>query len=77
MITPNQIIKEVVDKFKITEPILIGPRRNEWYVRARREAVKRLKDELNLSWNTIGSYLNRDHSAIIHLYKTKGRESIN
>ena len=77
MTSPNQIIKEVADKFDISTRDIIGPKRHEWFVRARRETVKRMKNELNLSFTEMGIFLNRDHTSIIYLYETKGRENKN
>ena len=76
MDTPQKIIKEVAKKFEIYPQDIVGTNRNEWFIRARREAVKRLRDELKLSFPTIAKIFNKkDHTSSIHLYKTKGREA--
>lgn len=69
---PQNIIKEVAKKYGLSVERLINKHqgRMPWFVRARREAIHRLRDELKLSYPEIGRWMgNRDHSTIIYQYK--------
>lgn len=68
---PQNIVKEVAKKYGLSVERLINKHqgRMPWFVKARKEAIKRLRDELKLSFPEIGRYLgNRDHSSIMHHY---------
>ena len=72
MENPNQIIKEISKKYGITIEQLMGKDRSNWFVRARVEAIKRMRNELDLSFPDIGRYLGkRNHATIIYNYYKK------
>jgi chromosomal replication initiator protein len=67
---PDAILKEVAVKhgFKIRD--LKGRNRSHPLVQARRESMRRMRDELGLSLGEIGRYHQRDHSTVIALLKS-------
>jgi chromosomal replication initiator protein len=64
-ITARQIIDEIAATHDITREDMIGPRRYPHLVEARREAMRRVRDELGYSYPQIGRIFNRDHSSVI------------
>lgn len=54
---------------------LTGPGRQKRIVAARDRCAYRLRTELELPLKTIGTWLNRDHSTIIHALKKCGIEA--
>ena len=63
------IIEATAAKHSITVEQLLGPRRQQTYVAARRECAERLRNELEMSYPKIGKVMNRDHTSILHLLK--------
>jgi chromosomal replication initiator protein len=64
-ITARQIIDEIAVTHDTTREDIIGPRRYPHLVEARREAMRRVRDELGYSYPQIGRIFNRDHSSVI------------
>jgi DNA-binding NarL/FixJ family response regulator len=50
---------------------VVGRAGERLIVEARREFVKRARRELNVSYPVIGRAINRDHTTVLHLYRTE------
>ena len=67
---PAQILEQVARRNGLKVSALSAPDRTAFFVTARAEAARRLRDECGLSLKHIGRLLGgRDHSTIIHLLK--------
>lgn len=66
---PESILKEVAAKHGLKLRDLRGRGRSQPLVDARRESMRRMRDELGLSLNEIGRFHQRDHSTVIALLK--------
>lgn len=64
-----QIIKQVSLKHRVTVAEMLSDMRSEWIVKARFEAIYRIREERHLSWAQIGRQFNRDHTSILHGYR--------
>lgn len=62
----KRIILQVCNKHGITYTEIISPRREVRLVRARHEAMWRLKQETAMSFPSIGRRFNRDHTTVLH-----------
>jgi len=62
----NQIVYEVSEKYKITKKDMISHQKLAHMVQARFECAYRIKTELGLPLSTIGKFMNRDHTSILH-----------
>ncbi|SDT96803.1 helix-turn-helix domain-containing protein [Stappia sp. ES.058] len=66
-LTPAQkILSEVADRHGLTVADLRGRSRGTTIVRARQEAMYRLRAELTLSCPTVAGVINRDHTTVSH-----------
>lgn len=66
----KEVIEKVAKKYGITITLLRSEGRNQMLVRARREAVFRLREELGYSFPRIGDLLGgRDHTTALHNYR--------
>jgi DNA-binding NarL/FixJ family response regulator len=50
---------------------VVGRAGERLIVEARREFVKRARRELKISYPVIGRAINRDHTTVLHLYRTE------
>ena len=66
---PKKIIEAVCEQYGITVEELLGTKRNEWFVRARKEAAFLMKDQLGLGPGSIGFFLKKDHSCVSYYLK--------
>jgi len=74
-ISPNQIVKSVVDFFEISQDELISRSRRKEVIEPRQIAAFLLRDLLSMSYPDIGERLGkRDHTTIIHSYEKILRE---
>lgn len=64
--TMRQIATEVAEKHGVRLRDLTGRETGRIYVRARFEAMTRIRDELNFSLPQIGRFFNRDHTTVIN-----------
>ena len=70
----RQIVAEVALKHGLKMSDLTGPYRHKSIVKARHEAMWRVRDETNLSYPQIGRVLgNRDHTTVLHGVRKHGR----
>lgn len=63
----QQIIREVLLKFNISNRTFISDSRFPEHVSARHEAIIRLYDELGLSASAIGRAVHRDHKTVLYV----------
>lgn len=63
------VLGEVGAKHGIGLEQIAGLSRERHVVRARYEAISRLRDECHLSYPSIGSMLGRDHSSVMYGYR--------
>lgn len=68
------ILNEVCKKYGVTRPELSGASKMSWYVRARDEAIWRLRNEMRLSAPHIAAIMKRNHSTIIHALEKLRKE---
>jgi chromosomal replication initiator protein len=70
MLTPRArylaIVEQVAREYLVTVEVIRGPWKNRRVVRARQEAMYRLRHETRLSTPQIGNLLNRDHSTVLY-----------
>lgn len=64
-----QIIKQVSLKHRVSVDEILSNIRSEWIVKARFEAMYRIREERHLSWAQIGRQFNRDHTSVLHGYR--------
>lgn len=62
-----EILSEVSKKHFILPVFILGESRLTEFVKARSELAWRLRKELLMSYPAIGTFLDRDHSSIMHL----------
>lgn len=62
----KRIILQVCNRHGITYTEIISPRREVRLVRARHEAMWRLKNETAMSFPAIGRRFDRDHTTVLH-----------
>ena len=60
----RQIITSICDEFDVGPAELVGRSRKKLIMQARKEAYRRLKDEVGLSTNMIARLFGRDHSSV-------------
>jgi len=65
-----RIIKEVSLKHHVSVGEILSDMRSTWIVAARFEAMYRIREERRLSWAQIGRQFNRDHTSVLHAYRT-------
>ena len=69
ILTPRQqymkIICDVSDKQKVPVTEILGPLRHKYIMRARDEAIHRIRKELGYSTTKIGRIFGRDHSTVL------------
>jgi chromosomal replication initiation ATPase DnaA len=63
----EKIIEEAIGRHGISRAMLLGDSRRPEIVKVRRAIAKRLRDELELSYNAIGRVLKRDGTTILGL----------
>lgn len=81
-IAAKRILAEAADKHGVTVEDVLGPARPHRLTLARQEAMYRLRLDMRWSLPRIGSFMNRDHSTVLHgieqhrarLLKAAGRE---
>lgn len=61
MTTPRQIIDETCRQFQLSTAELLGPRKLDWLVQARRAAAQRMKAELGMNYSEIARRLGGRH----------------
>jgi hypothetical protein len=66
----NPVVREAVQKFDVTAEDIIGPKRSDNVVRARRWTAMKLRRG-GMSYTNIGKLLNRTHSTIMHIIGAK------
>lgn len=64
-----RIIKEVSLKHGVPVSVILSDIRSVDVVKARFEAIYRIRDERKLSWAQIGRQFNRDHTSILYGYR--------
>lgn len=64
-----QIIKEVSLQHGVSVAEMLSDIRSAGVVKARFEAIYRIRNERKLSWAQIGRQFNRDHTSILHGYR--------
>ena len=64
-----QIIKEVSLSHGVSVAEMLSDIRSVGVVKARFEAIYRIREERKLSWAQIGRQFNRDHTSILHGYR--------
>ncbi|MBZ4195335.1 chromosomal replication initiator protein DnaA [Mycoplasma tauri] len=75
-ITPDNIIEHVAKYYKITKSDILGKSRQKDTVLARHIAMWIIRNQLNISLETIGKMFgNRDHSTIINAMKKISKET--
>jgi chromosomal replication initiator protein len=75
-ITAQHIVKKVAKFFNLKTEDIMGTSRRSEIVRPRQIAIYLMRKESNFSYPTIGDYLKKDHSTIMHSYK-KIKEAVN
>jgi chromosomal replication initiation ATPase DnaA len=70
------ILLQVAEAYGCTPEELLGDGRKQEIVSARHLLMYRLREELNLSFLQIGSFVNRDHTSVIHGYYRVKRERL-
>lgn len=64
--TPEELLEIVIQVYEVNRGEILGDRRKQWLVRARQVTMYLLRTELKMSLPKIASFLNRDHTTIIH-----------
>lgn len=64
-LTTEAILKEVAKKHEISIKDMLGPRKIHRYVRARREAMRRLRKEKKMSLVEIAQIMKKDHKTVL------------
>lgn len=64
----KQILQDVCGEFNVSLVDLKSPCREVRIVRARQEAIYRLRENTTLSFPQIAKIFNRDHSTCVHAY---------
>jgi len=62
----QSIIDEVAVENGVTVHSILSPSRFQYVVGPRWEAMRRMRDELDMTLETIGKMVNRDHSTVVH-----------
>ncbi len=76
-ISPNNIIRAVVNFYEINERDITGPSRKKEITKPRNIAIYLMREELKYSYPFIGSKMGkRDHTTIMHSYKKVEEEII-
>jgi len=75
-ITAQHVVKKVAKFFNLKTEDILGTSRRSEIVRPRQIAIYLMRKESNYSYPTIGDFLKKDHSTIMHSYK-KIRDSVN
>jgi len=75
-ITAQHIVKKVAKFFNLKTEDILGTSRRSEIVRPRQIAIYLMRKESNFSYPTIGDFLKKDHSTIMHSYK-KIKEAVN
>jgi len=68
-ITAQHIVKKVAKFFNLKTEEIMGTSRRSEIVRPRQIAIYLMRKESNFSYPTIGDYLKKDHSTIMHSYR--------
>jgi len=68
-ITAQHIVKKVAKFFNLKTDDIMGTSRRSEIVRPRQIAIYLMRKESNFSYPTIGDYLKKDHSTIMHSYR--------
>lgn len=63
---PRQVIREVAEAHGLSIEDLVGPSRKHAHIRARWEAMRRIKEEFDLSLPRIGRFFNKDHTTVLN-----------
>lgn len=66
----NDIRRQVCAKYGITLDQMLGEKRSRYLVRARMEAILRLRYERRLGVVSIARIMNRDHTSVLHALRT-------
>jgi len=69
----KRVMLEVCLKHRIFPNDMVGPNRSKILTQARREFVRRARDELEASFPRIGQAMKRDHSTAVYNYHGKKR----
>lgn len=64
----EKIIREVAVDYRVRRKALLSASRKGLHVMARRVLIVRLRDELGMSYPSIGRLIGRDHSTVLHAY---------
>jgi chromosomal replication initiator protein len=75
-ITAQHIVKKVAKFFNLKTEEIMGTSRRSEIVKPRQIAIYLMRKESNFSYPTIGDYLKKDHSTIMHSYR-KIKEAVN
>jgi len=75
-ITAQHIVKKVAKFFNLKTEDIMGVSRRSEIVKPRQIAIYLMRKESNFSYPTIGDYLKKDHSTIMHSYR-KIKEAVN
>lgn len=65
----ESVISNIAMKHKLKKQDLVGPSRKREIFEARKEAIKNIRENFNLSLKEIGRIFNRDHTSIINALK--------
>lgn len=68
----RQVIASVCDEFVVDPADLVGRSREKLIMQARKEAYRRLKDEVGLSTHMIARLFGRDDSSVSRAQRSPG-----
>ena len=63
--TAKQIIAEVAAEFDVAAADILGDRKFARFTRPRKQAMRRIREELGYSYPRVGRIFNRHHTAIL------------
>ena len=65
-VNPFDVVKVVAEHFKVSIKDIQSPSRKQEFVQPRMYFAYLLRQDVGLSYATIGGFLNRDHCSILH-----------
>ncbi len=72
----RQVITEVCDEFVVDPAELVGRSREKLIMQARKEAYRRLNEEVGLSTYIIARLFGRDHSSVSRAQRSYGQKEV-